>query len=74
MFWNEQQMLNIAIHNKISWPTLLFIKKRTCAKDRSQMHVSNIQSRVGIGARVANSHRNRTYGLEFMKNIDDVKF
>lgn len=25
-------------------------------------------------ARVANSHRNRTYGLEFMKNIDDVKF
>lgn len=49
------------------------IKKRTCAKVRNPIKSSN-QSRTSIVAKVANSHRNRTYGLHFMKNIDDFKF
>jgi hypothetical protein len=50
------------------------IKKRTRAKVRDQMRLQTVKSHDTMVARVANSHRNRTYGLEFMKNIDDVKF
>lgn len=48
------------------------VSKLKSAKARRS--VLNPQPRTSVIARVANTHRNRTYGLEFMKNIDDFKF